>query len=322
MPREERFDLKKTSSGKGHDYRPGYYFPASDFKRTINNPLPPDLAKQDEIIKPFTTTTGETHDFKHHGGILGNDQHKKAPGLWNVHYNKDLREKLQNRPWRKPLTMGNQETEVQAQYKGAQTQPGVDFNNKLAGNPQPTSLQTHHQNMPAPVRENTPKYKPTLVRDDGVMQLLDPYVPTSHHIHKRFSRHELDGVPKKDAATYWRCEDYPQAWGHGTKHNPLPNSSVPRERGPMRDKMVFKTPVVEPVRWPEKFKRIPHDGIKSIQTTSYQTPSDPKMREIFSCPVDTPWVIPDAGPKQTFAVPNMYSTEYGTYASGKPVTTI
>lgn len=90
----------------------------------------------------------------------------------------------------------------------------------------------------------------------------------------------------------------------------------------MRDKMVFKTPVVEPVRWNEKFKRVPHDGIRSIQTTSYQTPSDPKMREIFSCPVDTPWVIPDAGPKQTFAVPNMYSTEYGTYASGKPVTTI
>lgn len=68
------------------------------------------------------------------------------------------------------------------------------------------------------LQENTPKYKPTLVRDDGVMQLLDPYVPTSHRTHKRFSRHELNGVPKKDAATYWRCEDYPQAWGHGTKH--------------------------------------------------------------------------------------------------------
>merc|ERR550519_447615 len=78
-------------------------------------------------MKPYTTTTGQTHDYKYHGGILANDQHKKAPGHWKIHHNKDLREKLQGRPWRKPLTMENQESEMAAQYKGANMQPGVDF---------------------------------------------------------------------------------------------------------------------------------------------------------------------------------------------------
>ena len=84
--------------------------------------------------------------------------------------------------------------------------------------------------------------------------------------------------------------------------------------------MVFKTAIKEPVRWPEKFVRIPHGGIKSTMSTSYGPPSDPKNRELFSCPVDTPWVIPKPGPPQTFSVPEMYNTEYQTYASGKPIT--
>ena len=71
-----------------------FFFFFSYPQTTVNNPLPPHLAKQDEIIKPFTTTTGETHDYKYHGGILANDQHKKAPGHWNIHHNKDLREKV------------------------------------------------------------------------------------------------------------------------------------------------------------------------------------------------------------------------------------
>ncbi|XP_072033609.1 stabilizer of axonemal microtubules 3-like [Amphiura filiformis] len=319
MANERRFDLHKTSSGRGLDYKPPHYFPASDFKTTVNNPLPPHLAKQDEVMKPYTTTTGQTHDYKYHGGILANDQHKKAPGHWKIHHNKDLREKLQGRPWRKPLTMENQESEMAAQYKGANMQPGVDFPSTFNPNPQSTSLQDHHSSMPSPLANNLPKYKPSLVRDNGVLQRLDPYVPTSHRVHKRFSRHELDGYPKKDAATYWRCEDYSQAWGHGTKHNPLPKDSVPRPRPPMQDEMVFKTAIKEPVRWPERFVRIPHEGIKSTMSTSYGPPSDPKNRELFSCPVDTPWVIPKSGPQQTFAVPKMYGTEYQTYASGKPI---
>ena len=32
MPAERRFDLHQTSSGRGLNYKPEYYFPASDFK--------------------------------------------------------------------------------------------------------------------------------------------------------------------------------------------------------------------------------------------------------------------------------------------------
>ena len=37
----------------------------------------------------FRTTTGTTHDYKAHGGSLGNTLFKKAPGSWKVHYVED-----------------------------------------------------------------------------------------------------------------------------------------------------------------------------------------------------------------------------------------
>ena len=61
------------------------------------------------------------------------------------------------------------------------------------------------------------KGRPFFVRDKGVLPLNDIYLSTTQKDHRSFSRHELDGYPRKDAATYWRCEDYTQAWGHGTK---------------------------------------------------------------------------------------------------------
>ena len=51
--------------------------------------------------------------------------------------------------------MGSQETEVQANYKGAQTQPGVDFSTIMK--PQTTDLIDHHKNMPAPLKVNIVK---------------------------------------------------------------------------------------------------------------------------------------------------------------------
>lgn len=52
----------------------------------------------------------------------------------------------------------------------------------------------------------------------------------------------MTGYPKKDGATYWVCEDYPKAWGHGTKESPLPKlSSQQPHEGPMIDGMIFKS---------------------------------------------------------------------------------
>jgi len=61
-------------------------------------------------------------------------------------------------------------------------------------------------------------------------------------------------------------------------------------------------------------------GLKTLVAESYQKPSDVKVKEIFSCPVDTPWVIAKAGPKEIMSIPKMYRSEYTTYGSGRPVT--
>ena len=53
---------------------------------------------------------------------------------------------------------------------------------------------------------------------------------------------------------------------------------------------------------------------------SFKAPSDVKVKAMFSCPVDTPWVIAKAGPKELMTVPKMYKTEYMTYGGGRPVT--
>ena len=47
-----------------------------------------------------------------------------------------------------------------------------------------------------------------------LIQLISPLLLSPRN-HRTFSRGELGRYPKKDVATYWQCEDYPKAWGHG-----------------------------------------------------------------------------------------------------------
>ena len=56
------------------------------------------------------------------------------------------------------------------------------------------------------------------MRDKGVLRHLDPYLSTTNKDHRAFTATELKHYPKKDIATYWECEEYPKAWGHGQKH--------------------------------------------------------------------------------------------------------
>ena len=74
-----------------------------------------------------------------------------------------------------------------------------------------------------------------------------------------FDREELLDYPMKDASTYWDCEEYPKAWGHGPKLNPLPKESVPRERPPMRDRTWFPSASKIP-RLPKPMVPVPHKG--------------------------------------------------------------
>lgn len=60
-------------------------------------------------------------------------------------------------------------------------------------------------------------------------------------------------------------------------------------------------------------------GLKT-EYSEYEKPSDVKMKEIYYCPVDTPYNLPAPGNKSTFAAPNMYNTEYQNIGSRRPIT--
>lgn len=69
------------------------------FQATLRDPLPPVLAKMDEMPRDryFDTTNGTTHDHKFLGGPYGNGKstvYKKAPALYKVNYVKDHAEKV------------------------------------------------------------------------------------------------------------------------------------------------------------------------------------------------------------------------------------
>ena len=70
-------------------------------------------------------------------------------------------------------------------------------------------------------------------------------------------REELENYPKKVYATYWECEGYPKAWGHGSDKNPLPPESVQRGKGPMRDQIWFRTATTIP-RLPKSLESVPN----------------------------------------------------------------
>lgn len=54
-------------------------------------------------------------------------------------------------------------------------------------------------------------------KDNEVLRNMDMYLTTNQDIHRFWNPDELNGIGKKDAATYWDLEDYPKAWGFGLK---------------------------------------------------------------------------------------------------------
>jgi len=320
-----RQDWNQTSTGVGHHHRPGYYFPNTDFQTLLRQPLPPTLAKQDEITRPdhFVTTTGYFHDPKRPGLLYGERIHKKAPGHWKVNYVKDLAEKIGKGGWRRPLTIGNEETEYQGEYKNM---PGIRDKYKFDETyiPQNFTLQDHHKEGPSKVGEGStqnPKLQgqPFYVRDKGVLSLLDPYLSTTHKDHRSFKPSELKAYPKKDNPTYWECEEYPKAWGHGSKHNPVPKHTVPRDKLPMRDTMVFREATKIP-RIHKPMIPVPHAGLKSEYTDHFLKQDHVRGKENYYCAVDTPFKLPDPGTKSVCTAPKMYNTEYQHIGSEKPIT--
>ncbi|XP_067875794.1 stabilizer of axonemal microtubules 3 [Heterodontus francisci] len=326
---ERRHDLHLTSSGIGLHYTPARYFPPSDFKSFLKDPLPPKLRERDtihpydEVFNCYDTTTGSTHNLKTIGGVLGHPRHMKVPNHWNVHYMKDLLEKLSRRDWSTPLNMVNQTSEMKDKYTGRLPQ---SMDTAFKAGPQPFILANHLTNGPSknivastenPVLAGQEYY----VRDKDVLRLNDIYLSTTNKDFRAFKKEELEGFPKKDIATYWEMEDYPKAWGHGLKENPLPKEaqriiSVP---GPMLDPIVFPVATRIP-RLPRRLPPVPNRGLKTQYQELYQQPNDVKRKQDLFCELRAPWVVTREGSTpEILSVPQMYETESMTYGSERPV---
>jgi len=317
---ESRNDLHLTSTGRGHEHRNRLVFPPVNFKRSVLNPLPSPLTKDENVQDFYITTTSSAHDYKS-TKTSEKDMHKKAPGHWGVKYVEDTIKKLHVKPQRTPLTMGFQSSEMKAQFQG---KPGCPSCTHFSSNVQPPLFKHHNCNGPlkslVASSENPElsgqKYN---IQDRGVLNYHgDMYLTTTQKDHRSYTTEEKSRYPRKDYATYWECERYQKAWGHGSKHNPLPEDSVPREKGPMRDHIWFKTGTSIP-RIPKQLDRVPHKGMCSEVSANFKAVSAAERNELFHCPVSTPWELRGPGSDEIFSVPKMYKTEYQCYASGKPV---
>ncbi|XP_069461947.1 stabilizer of axonemal microtubules 3 [Ambystoma mexicanum] len=327
---QRRQDWHLTSTGVGLDFSEHQAFPPPHVRSTLSNPLPVCLQTRDEVsafdelVNAYETTTGSTHNKKYCGGVLSHPSHPIAPPHYKVHYNKDLWEKLKLRAWRTPLSMGYQDSEMKAQFTG---QPCLPTNTNFHAGPQPFSLADHHGTGPSQALVATTENKavagiPYYIRDQGVLNQTDIYATTTKRDFRTYTRKELEGYPKKDILTYWESEDYPKAWGHGLKQNPLSKESNPslRRPGPMRDAIQFPIGTKLP-RIPPRAPAVPHRGLCTLAQETYQPPLDVKQSRDRFCALETPWSLPHQGPLPAImAVPKMYETEYETYGSARPIT--
>ena len=309
---ESRNDLHLTSTGRGLEYRDvNAVFPPINFQRTATQPLPNSLTQGDNVRNPLVTTTGSAHDYKT-THLSEKYTHKKPPGHWGVNYVEDTLKKLNVKPQRKPLTMGFQTSEMRSQYQG---KPGIPMATKFSSNMQAATSQ-HQSGSAVKATSGTTAQN---ISDRGVFNYHgDLYLSTTQKDHRAFTKEEKSAYPRKNYATYWECENYPKTWGHGSKSNPLPLDSLPGEKGPARDRIWFKTATTIP-RLPKSHDPVPNKGLRPETLAKFGDISDAERKDLFYCPVSTPWELHGAGPAETFSVPRMYHTEYESYASRKPV---
>ncbi|XP_059809969.1 stabilizer of axonemal microtubules 3-like isoform X1 [Hypanus sabinus] len=324
-----RQDLRWTSSGVGLHHCLGRDFPPSDLRSFLKEPLPLKLKELDtnhscdEVFNYYETTTGLTHNLKTIDGILGHPRHVKVPSHWNVHYMKDLTEKLSRRDWRSPLSMANQTSEMKDKHTGRLP---LSMDTAFRAGPQPFSLENHLSNGPsksivASTENPALAGKQYYVRDKDVLRLTDIYLSTTNKDFRAFKKEELEGYPQKDVATLWQTEDYPKAWGHGLKENPLPKEAqhIIRDPGPMIDPAVFTSQTRIP-RQPKRLPPVPNRGFKTLSQESYQPPNDVKRTQDVSCPLRAPWVVTqEASAPEILSVPRMYKTENMAYGTRHPV---
>lgn len=318
---ETRNDLHLTSTGVAHSIRDQ---PTDQGIKAIrNNPLPPTLA-QPSPSNPLTvddvyqTTTASTHNFKMvENETLLHPLYKKAPGSWKVKHTLDTVAKLAAKSCRRPLTMGNQCSEMKGQFRAEPE--AISTVVATSANAQPPVLCDHFKDGPTktlvPSTTNLPtKGRAFVPQNQAVLDRLEPYMTSNRWFHRSFSKTELGRYPRKDVATYWQCEEYPKAWGHGMIDNPLPRRLNRTDPGPMRDRTIFRTGTTIP-RLPKSLQPVTN-GLRSCYADTFNACSDEKRRELFHCPVESTIKIKAPDNSLLQAVPHMYKTSNMSYGNG------
>lgn len=295
-------DWRLTSTGVGLKYRPPLPFPPPYAGSTIHESLPPGAERrwQNEIIPRLATTTQLAHGPKTHGGILAQPRYAMAYPLWEVYYNKDLREKLKMRAWRPPLTMSKQMSETKERFCGW---PNLPHDLTFHAGPQPFGLAAHHTNGASkdivPSTENKELAgRPFYIRDKAVLRLNEPYLSITAQDFRPYTQRLLPGYARKD--------DLPS--------QALAPFSGVRDMGPMRDVSIRPRPTRVP-RLAPNTAHVPHRGLLTLQKDSYQSPHDHKRTCLVDPPPNSSYKIPVT---EIMCVPLMYETEYKCYGSGKP----
>ncbi|XP_058036576.1 uncharacterized protein SAXO3 isoform X1 [Ahaetulla prasina] len=302
-PESRRQDWRLTSSGVGLNYSPPLPFPPPYARSTIQEPLPPASQKvwRDEVIPRLATTAQLAHCMKTHRELLAQPRYSVSALHPDVHYNKDLREKLKLRAWRFPLTMSNQKSEIQANFRGW---PNLPHDPTFHAGPQPFRLAAHHTDgasklMVATTQNNELAGRPFYICDKAVFRLNEPYLSTTAQDFRIFTQKELQGYTQKELLNL----------------DPYPLIRVP---GPMRDLQMFP----KATRVPHLILNpaVPHRGLFSLAQETYQLPNDHKRTWDRFCPVQRPPTVSCRVPVvEIMCVPHMYETEYKCYGSGKPM---
>lgn len=320
-------NLFTTSTGTAHHYRPGYYFPSSNFKPVVMDPIPVSLNTKNQVLPDthFATTNKTFHDNKYPNQDLYNEalslKQTKALPCYKVNYINDLVEKLNSKP-RRPLTMAFQQSEYKQQYEDQESEMFYELNrpihreNYLFEDERQDQLtkKAYDGNVPATVPARNP-IDPSQI---GVFNLLDPYLTTYNKEHHKWNKDQWNGIAKKDALTIYDSEETPKAWGFGSKQNPIPIDEPPRSNLPMRDEIWFKSETKQRnVHCPPK--PVKHSGLTTEARDNYVTPTDVKGKQAKLCPIDTPYIQPAAATKSVYATPGMYQSEYTQIGKGRMV---
>lgn len=322
-------NLFTTSTGTAHHYRPGYYFPSSNYKSVLMDPIPPSLNTKTEV-RPnihFETTNNKFHDNKYPNQDVYNEalslKQTKALPCYKVNYLNDLVEKLNSKP-RRPLTMAFQKSEYKNEYEDMDSEMVYNLDRPIHREnylfEDERADQLTKKVFDGHVPPQVPARKPIDPSQIGVFNLLDPYLTTYNKEHHKWPKEQQNGIGKKNAVTIYDTEETPKAWGFGLKQNPIPIDEVPRrnEKLPMRDEIWFKTETKQNnVHCPPKPVR--HGGFTTEIRDNYQTPSDVKAKQAKLCPIDTPYIQPASSGKAIMATPNMYQSEYTQIGKGRLV---